>query len=87
MLYKMADSEFTGKAWFNSSASEHFLIIFKHLHLRPGTGPEDFLPHSEYSSMFSEHSQNYCKRYVFYSQSCSRNKRSNTPTTRLEKPA
>jgi hypothetical protein len=84
----MAGSETTGKDWFNStSASEHFLIIFKHFHSRPGAGPEDFLPHSEYSYMFSERSQIYCKHYVFHSQSYSRNKRSNTPTTRLEKSA
>jgi hypothetical protein len=88
MLYKMADSESTGKDWFNfNSASEHFLIIFKHFHSRPGTGPEDFLPHSEYLSMFSERSQKYCKRYIFYSQSYSQNKQCNTPTTRSEKSA
>jgi hypothetical protein len=82
----MADSESAGKTWFNfNSASEHFLIIFKHFHSRPGTGPEDFLPHSEYSYMFSEHSQIYHKRYIFVSRSYRQNKRDNTPTTRSEK--
>jgi hypothetical protein len=42
MPYNMADPEFMGKAWFNTtSASEHFLIIFKHPHSRPMNADSD----------------------------------------------
>jgi hypothetical protein len=75
MLYKMANSEFTGKAWFNStSASQQIVIIFKDLYSRPGTSPEDLLPHSGYLYMFPEHTQKGRKCYIFYSQRYSQNK-------------
>jgi hypothetical protein len=44
MLYTMADSEFTGEGWFNStSASEHFVIIFRHQYSRSGTSLEHLM--------------------------------------------